>query len=64
MSSNVDMLKIYFRVIKLTGSKKILTSTADGIASNGFLILQVVPFENLMSVVTSLIALVYSLNRY
>ena len=64
MSSNVDMLKIYFRVIKLTGSKKILTSTTDGIASNGFLIVQVVPFENLMSVVTSLIALVYSLNRY
>lgn len=64
MSSNVDMLKICFRVIKLTGSKKILTSTTDGIASNGFLIVQVVPFENLMSVVTSLIALVYSLNRY
>jgi len=64
MSSNVDMLKIYFRVIKLTGSRKILTSTTDGIASNGFLIVQVVPFENLMSVVTSLIALVYSLNRY
>lgn len=64
MSSNVDMLKICFRVIKLTGSRKILTSTTDGIASNGFLIVQVVPFENLMSVVTSLIALVYSLNRY
>lgn len=64
MSSNVVMLKIFFRDLKLIGSKKILTSTTDGIASNRFLNFQALPFENLISVVTSLVALLKSLNRY